>query len=236
MTPNNLDSFIVSKKPPPEALAASQEIRDRGSLFSATIYSATSPSQASACITHVRNVVHALKPASHEMSAWRCMVVKQGSTGLGGPEDFEVREGSSDDGERWGGEKILGLMRKQGVLDAVVIVSRWYGGVMLGPARFSHIETCTVEVCREFRRREEVSEALSTLNTLDDILKQLRTELAVLRQQSAGTERKAAEYSSWIDQDLPKARRLIRARESAISTVKELIVKEQTASQAPPPP
>ncbi|KAJ7668623.1 ribosomal protein S5 domain 2-type protein [Mycena polygramma] len=223
----NLDSFIVSARPQPQPLATSQEIRDRGSLFVATVFAAFSPAQAAACIAHLSKVVHAKKPASHEMSAWRCMVLKAGRTGLGGPDDFEVREGSADDGERWGGEKILAVMRKQGVIDAAIVVSRWYGGILLGPARFSHIETCTVEVSREFKRREEVKDCLATLRTLDDLLAQLRDELAMLTAQSTSVSAKIPDYSGWIDWDLPKARRLIRAREGAINSVKELIAKHQ---------
>ncbi|KAF8178609.1 ribosomal protein S5 domain 2-type protein [Mycena galopus ATCC 62051] len=221
---------FTSGRPQPQPLATSQEIRDRGSLFVATIYAASSPSEAAGCIAHLTNVVHAQKSASyesvHEMHAWRCMVLKKGCTGLGGPDDFEVRENSADDGERWGGEKILNAMRKQGAIDAVVVVTRWYGGTMLGPARFTHIETCALEVCREFKRREEVKDALTTLRSLDDILAQLRDELAVLKGESAATVR-TPDYSGWIDWDLPKARRLIRAREGAISSVKELLSKHQ---------
>ncbi|KAJ7209730.1 ribosomal protein S5 domain 2-type protein [Mycena pura] len=221
-----LDSFIVSTRPAPQPLASSQEIRDRGSLFVATIYGAPTPAQAAACIAHLKHVAHAEKPASHEMNAWRCMVLKDGCSGLGGPDDFEVREGSADDGERWGGEKILAAMRKQGVMDAVVIVSRWYGGTLLGPARFSHIETCALEVCREFKRQEDVKEALATLRTLDDVLAQLRSELAAVMQ-TPPTAAKTADYAGWIDSDLPKAHRLIRAREGAINSVKALIAKHQ---------
>ncbi|KAJ7076823.1 ribosomal protein S5 domain 2-type protein [Mycena belliarum] len=225
MSSGNLDSFFISGRPQPQPLATSKEIRDRGSLFVATIYAASSPTQAAACVAHLKNVVHAQKPASHEMSAWRCMLLKPGCSGLGGPEDFELREASADDGERAGGGKILSVMRNQGVIDAAVVVSRWYGGIMLGPARFSHIETCVLEVCREFKRREEVSEALTTLRSLDDILAQLRAELALsMRTVSAA---KKPDYTGWIDWDLPKARRLIRARESAILNVKELISKQQ---------
>lgn len=118
-------------------------------------------------------------------------------------------------------------MRKQGVIDAVVVVSRWYGGIMLGPTRFSHIETCTLEVCREFKRREEVKDALTTLRSLDDILAQLRDELAVLKGEGAAAPMKTPDYSGWIDWDLPKARRLIRAREGSINSVKELLSKQQ---------
>ncbi|KAK7057545.1 ribosomal protein S5 domain 2-like protein [Favolaschia claudopus] len=227
MQSGNLDSFIVAGRPKPQSIATSQEIRDRGSLFAATIYAASSAEQAAGCITHLSKVVHGQKPASHEMNAWRCMVLKAGRSGLGGPDDFEVRESSADDGERWAGEKILTIMRKQGVIDAVVVVSRWYGGTMLGPARFSHIETCTLEVCREFKRQEEVKEALATLRNLDDILAQLRDDLAASKGQAAPdsgpAKSKTPDYSGWIDWDIPKARRLIRAREGSINSVKELL-------------
>jgi putative IMPACT (imprinted ancient) family translation regulator len=54
------------------------------------------------------------------------MVLKEGCTGLEGPDDFRLREGNNDDGERWGGERILGVLRKQGIIDAVVVCSRWF--------------------------------------------------------------------------------------------------------------
>ncbi|TFK44888.1 hypothetical protein BDQ12DRAFT_673756 [Crucibulum laeve] len=120
-----LDSFIKSSRPPPEPLATSQEIRDRGSIFVANIYQATSPEEAKARINHLKHVVHGSRPASHEIAAWRCMVLKYGRTGLGGPDDFELRSGSTDDGENWAGGKVLKVMQIQAIIDAVVIVSRW---------------------------------------------------------------------------------------------------------------
>src|SRR5271154_5308489 len=51
-----------------------------------------------------------------------------------------------------------------------------YGGILLGPARFTHIETCAREVCRDFKRKVEVEEHISTLRSLDDILADLRAE------------------------------------------------------------
>jgi hypothetical protein len=53
------------------------------------------------------------------------MVTKHGCTGLGGPDDFELNVGSTDDGEQWAGDKILKVMQMHAALDAVVIVSRW---------------------------------------------------------------------------------------------------------------
>ena len=44
---------------------------------------------------------------------------------MAGPDDFEVSEGSEDDGERWAGEKVLKVMQREAVMDVVVVVSRW---------------------------------------------------------------------------------------------------------------
>lgn len=55
------------------------------------------------------------------------MALKKGRSGLGegGDEDFEVNGGSKNDGEDGGGKRILETMKDEGVLDAVVVVSRW---------------------------------------------------------------------------------------------------------------
>ena len=76
-------------------------------------------------MTYVGNVLHASRRATHEMSAWRCMVLKPGRSGLGGPEDFELRAGSDDDGEKYAGERVLKMMKTEGAMDTVVIISRW---------------------------------------------------------------------------------------------------------------
>jgi putative IMPACT (imprinted ancient) family translation regulator len=121
----SLNSFIVSKRPPPEPLATSQEIRDRGSTFVANIYPAITPDEAKARVEYLKHFVHRSKPATHEIAAWRCMVLKHGQTGLKGPEDFELVQGSKDDGESWAGAKVLKVMQCLAIIDAVVIVSRW---------------------------------------------------------------------------------------------------------------
>jgi len=44
-----------------------------------------------------------------------------------------------DEGEGGAGDKLLYLLERAGVTNLVVIVTRWYGGIMLGPDRFKHI-------------------------------------------------------------------------------------------------
>ena len=50
-----------------------------------------------------------------------------------GMQDFD------DDGESAAGGRLLHMLQVVGGQDVVVVVSRWYGGILLGPARFTHI-------------------------------------------------------------------------------------------------
>ena len=120
-----LDVFISNKVTQPEPIAVSQEIRDRGSTFVAHIYRATTLDEAKARICHMKHYVHRQRKASHEIAAWRLMILKTGKTGLEGPSDFELIQGSKDDGESWAGGKVLKVMQNMAVIDAVVVVSRW---------------------------------------------------------------------------------------------------------------
>ena len=112
-----------------------------------------------------------------------------------------------------------------------------YGGELLGPVRFNHIETCTQEVCRTFRQKEDMAECVTTLLSLDDILATLRAELASAASAADGggqekggastsVSGKAQDYTSLRDGlDLKKARRLITARENSIRAVKSSLKK-----------
>lgn len=126
-----------------------------------------------------------------------------------------------------------------------------FGGTLLGPARFAHIETCTGEVCRSFKRVEEMEECFTTLTRLDVILSGLRQELSDLTRNPDSSELVTGESSSSAiaadkvystegrrsrqpdytimqrDLDIAKARRLIGARESAIKSVRSLLLKKK---------
>ena len=48
----------------------------------------------------------------------------------------------NDDGESGAGAVILKMLERAGLVDHVVVVTRWYGGVHLGGDRFAHVVTC----------------------------------------------------------------------------------------------
>ncbi|KAF6760228.1 ribosomal protein S5 domain 2-type protein [Ephemerocybe angulata] len=244
-----LDTFVSStRRPVSEAIFTSNEIHDRGSVFVANIYRAATPQDAKQRVEQMKRVVHSAKPATHEMSAWRCMTLKPGHSGLAGPEDFELQSGCKDDGERWAGGKILNVMETLGILDAVIIVSRWYGGEMLGPARFDHIAECATEVAKKFKAQEELLELRSLLESLDVLLFDLRKEYQQLSAEkvppsdstSSSTSAPAPKPTVTIKKpdyatlDVTKAKRLIRAREGSITSVKSLIAKLRASEDSEP--
>ena len=47
-----------------------------------------------------------------------------------------------DDGESGAGAVILKMLERAGLVDHIVVVTRWYGGVHLGGDRFAHVVTC----------------------------------------------------------------------------------------------
>ena len=117
-----------STRASPTTLATSQEIRDRGSTFVGYVYRAGTADDARVTLRHHAEHKHKHKdgPEVYAIAAWRCMVVRPGRTGLGGPEEFVVEEGCEDGGERWAGGRVLGVMKREGVIDAVVVVCRWW--------------------------------------------------------------------------------------------------------------
>lgn len=96
----SLDSFVVRTKPAIKPICTSRSIQDRDSTFIAHIFKSSSLEQAYEAQKHVKLVLNANNPASHNMMACRFMALKKGRTGVQGPDDFEMRSNlysSSDD-------------------------------------------------------------------------------------------------------------------------------------------
>ena len=53
-----------------------------------------------------------------------------------------------DDGEAMAGSRLLHLLQILEVKNLVVIVTRWYGGILLGPDRFKHYNNCVRDLMK----------------------------------------------------------------------------------------
>lgn len=80
--------------------------------------------------------------ATHNISACRIR------TGV------HVYEEANDNGEPPAAQRILFMLKQQNIEDVVIVVTRWYGGVKMGPKRFQAID-------------QAASEALSLLSRED---------------------------------------------------------------------
>jgi putative IMPACT (imprinted ancient) family translation regulator len=73
------------------------------------------------------------------MYAWR----------IGHQEKQQVtNQGMDDCGESGAGMRLMGLLERSGLMNVLVVVTRWYGGTPLGSARFRHISGVAVEALR----------------------------------------------------------------------------------------
>eukprot|EP00924_Labyrinthula_sp_SR-Ha-C_P003892 snap_masked-scaffold_3-processed-gene-7.34-mRNA-1 protein AED:0.45 eAED:0.45 QI:0/-1/0/1/-1/1/1/0/79 len=60
---------------------------------------------------------------------------------------------NSDDGEAKAGSNLAELLEKLKVKNLLVVVSRWYGGIHLGPSRFKIIKKVAKEIVISFENR-----------------------------------------------------------------------------------
>ena len=98
---------------------------------------------------------------------------------------------------------------------------------MLGPVRFTHIETCAAEVCKHFKLEEDLKDCRTMLSSLDDILADLRSEFTALT--GKPSTHKTVDYGP-VD-DLSRLRKLVVAREAAIKSMKTLIGKAKLSRE-----
>jgi len=117
-------------------------------------------------IAHYSPTLHAkslqklpdLATASHRMVAWRFpspqrTITNTNTTGSQASRKQLFETGYDDDGEKGGGRTLEKLMESMQVTGSVMVV-RWYGGVMLGPVRFTHIETCAVNAVKSWKEEQ----------------------------------------------------------------------------------
>jgi putative IMPACT (imprinted ancient) family translation regulator len=57
---------------------------------------------------------------------------------------------SNDDGEDGAGMRLSQLLQLRNEMNVLVVVTRWFGGIHLGPKRFAHIVAAAQEVLLEY--------------------------------------------------------------------------------------
>ncbi|KAK3714011.1 hypothetical protein LTR37_008040 [Vermiconidia calcicola] len=103
----------------------SEVVTEKKSIFVARSAAVTSVDQAKQYLAHLLATDRKVAKATHNITAWRI----RGENGT-------QYQDCDDDGETAAGGRVLHLLELMGVWNAMVVVTRWYGGVQLGPDRF----------------------------------------------------------------------------------------------------
>mmetsp|Transcript_15192 Transcript_15192/g.18799 ORF Transcript_15192/g.18799 Transcript_15192/m.18799 type:complete len:283 (-) Transcript_15192:1373-2221(-) len=77
-----------------------------------------------------------LAKATHNIMAYR----------ISGVDDDNFVSDNDDDGETAAGSRLAHLLEIVGAKDVIVVVTRWYGGILLGPKRFKYINNVAREM------------------------------------------------------------------------------------------
>ncbi|KAL2126405.1 hypothetical protein VTI74DRAFT_971 [Chaetomium olivicolor] len=132
---------------PKSAWATSQPITLKGSTFIARATHITDPSQRKFLVQSLLNDIPHLKTATHNAWAYRIRPPQESST------TARIREESFDDGETGCGDLMLRVMRESNSVDTLVVLTRWFGGTLLGPDRWRLMRNCVAAVLSERLRK-----------------------------------------------------------------------------------
>lgn len=151
------------------AWIASEVTEVKKSVFIARAVEVESPAMAKMYITHLLATDRKVARATHNISAYRIRSsstssasgngLHNGDSGKPQPVGITFQDCDSD-GEDAAGGRLLHLLQAMGVWDVLVVVSRWYGGVKLGPDRFRVINSVAREAVVRVGEREGVEEGI----------------------------------------------------------------------------
>ncbi|KAF2971715.1 hypothetical protein GQX73_g1799 [Xylaria multiplex] len=136
-TDNNTTSHMV------RAWSTSQPVTLKQSTFIVRATSLTEPSQRQSVLQSLFAAIPSLESATHNAWAYRVKV----RTNLFNA--TTIKEESFDDGESGCGSFLLKNMQEMNAVDTLVVMTRWYGGIMLGPDRWRIMRNCLRDALSE---------------------------------------------------------------------------------------
>ena len=116
-----------------------QIIEDRGSKYTVTGGRVTNREETKKFLTQLKKDKRFAK-ATH--NTWSARIRKDGAM-------FETK---NDDGETGAGGVVLSQLQKQNIVNVIIVVTRWYGGVKLFADRFAHVQNATKRWCEEVKK------------------------------------------------------------------------------------
>lgn len=126
---------------------ASQRVTSRASTFIAHAAIISSQARRAELLKNLMEEKPELETATH--NAWAART-SYGNSPL-------VQEASFDDGESGCGQFLLQIMREADIKNTMVVLTRWYGGVMLGPDRWRLMRECVSDALSAQMRTSSLS-------------------------------------------------------------------------------
>jgi Uncharacterized protein family UPF0029/RWD domain len=121
----------------PSQWTLSEPIMEKKSVFIARCISVTSKAAATSVLEDLLASNKKVAAATHNITAWRLRNIET--------EGGVTVQDCDDDGETAAGGRLLHLLQVMDVWNVLVLVTRWYGGVKLGPDRFRLINQAARE-------------------------------------------------------------------------------------------
>ncbi|KAI0364591.1 UPF0029-domain-containing protein [Pilatotrama ljubarskyi] len=118
---------IPTEMPAGISIVEAEPIIDRKSAFVGRACRITDPSQVPIILAHLMSDRRIARAAHPIINAWRCRV---GNV---------LHQDNDDDGETAAGGRLAHLLQILEVDNVLVVVTRYFGGIHLGPDRFKHI-------------------------------------------------------------------------------------------------
>jgi hypothetical protein len=113
-------------------ISAEKTLVDRKSVFQAHVCAVDSDEMVKRAVNQLIESSSRIQRATHNMYAYRFVEKTKDGKAL-------VKHDNDDDGEDAAGSRLAQLLEMRKENGVLVLVSRWYGGIHLGPKRFAHI-------------------------------------------------------------------------------------------------
>ncbi|KAA0192871.1 putative Impactlike protein [Fasciolopsis buskii] len=131
----------VAEDSPSVEIIRGETLVDRKSVFQAHCCRVHYVGQVSRFITALLED-RKIAAATHNILAWRIVDKRRGKSPV-------IHADCDDDGETHAGSRLLHLLTISGAENVAIVVSRWYGGIQLGPDRFKHINNVARQLLTE---------------------------------------------------------------------------------------
>jgi hypothetical protein len=130
---------------------------DKKSTFQAHLCAVHTEMQVQEALQQLITSSSKIQRATHNMYAWRIVEKLQGGR-------IVTKHDNDDDGEDAAGSKLAYLLDMRSDENVLVVVSRWYGGIQLGPKRFAHIVNVARELLVSSRQVRSSNQRMHTSN------------------------------------------------------------------------